>query len=60
VRTRLKIKELIFALVQKSAEIVRKRLEMRGLVFALAAKSAQVNENKDVGISAPAEECGSR
>jgi hypothetical protein len=56
----MKIKELIFALGQKSEEIVRKCLEMQGLVFALAAKSAQVNENKDVGIFVPAKECASR
>ena len=46
VRTRMKIRELIFALVQKSAERVRNVLEMQGLVFSLAAKSAEVAENK--------------
>jgi hypothetical protein len=56
----MKIKDLLFALVQKSEQIVRKRLEMQGLVFALAAKSAQANENKDVGILVPAKECASR
>jgi hypothetical protein len=57
VRTRLKAKELIFALMRKSAERVRNVLEMQGLVFALAAKIAEVNENKWLGEFAPRKEC---
>jgi hypothetical protein len=56
VRTRMKIKELIFALVQKSAERVRNVLEMQGLVFSLVAKNAEANENKRLREFAPRKE----
>jgi hypothetical protein len=56
VRTRLKLKELIFALEQKSERRVRKLLETLGLYFALFSKSAEVTENMAVGTFVPAKE----
>jgi hypothetical protein len=53
----MKAKELIFALVQKSAARVGKLLETQGLHFGGVRKSAEVREKGRVGDLLAEKEC---
>jgi hypothetical protein len=53
----MKIQELIFALVQKSAQRVGKWCEKQGLHLAHSSKRAQANENEDASALVPAKKC---
>jgi hypothetical protein len=53
----MKIKELIFALVQKSEQRAGKSLETRELYFWQISKSAEETENKGVVTFGLAKEC---